>query len=266
MSYFVRVRSFLSHCKRRIKSRQLENVPFFRRFPAVGAELLRDSRTHINFDQKFVYSRLPKAGNSTVISTLYREYGDVTDRDFIETVKLGQRPPSRLAPAEIDRIVESFFVFTVVRNPFARLLSCYRDKIARPSIFRSMVSRRYLGEVDCEISLDQFLDFLSHEANLLMDAHWAPQARLLAFPMANYQLIGAVETLEDDLAKISGVLGLDGRTVSYVPHATGASNRLQALSDGQARKIATIYQCDFDLFGYSKDIGCAQDAPRCRIG
>jgi len=265
MSLFVRCRSLLSHFKRRLKARRLDRTAFFKQFPAGDAALLRDSRTHVNKDRGFVYSRLPKAGNSTVISTLYSAEGNICERDVIETIKLGQRRPSEMDAAEIAMIREHFYIFTVVRNPYARLVSCYKDKIARPSLLRSMVSRRHLGEVDCEISLDEFLDFLDQEDNLLMYAHWAPQSRLLAFPIEDYHLIGSVETLEADLAEICASLGMDNATVNYIPHATGALKHLYALSPEQVSRIADIYTSDFHQFGYSRDIDRAQDAPSARV-
>jgi hypothetical protein len=195
---------------------------------------------------------VPKAGNSTVIATLYTGKGDVSDREYIERIKKGELSASLLSSAAIDDILNNYFIFTFVRNPFSRVISCFNDKLSKPSSFRALVSRFYFSENDREISFDQFLDFISEEKNIYLDAHWAPQVDLLPFPIERYDLIGSVENMSDSLNYMMQRVVSAGGQVDYRPHATGASNKALSITDAQAQKIISIYRKDFTTLGYSE--------------
>lgn len=262
----VKLRHLLSSQKKTIQCQRLNRTPFYKKCPAGRAVFLRDSRTHINFERQFIYSRIPKAANSTVIATLYCHSGDVPTRDFIEAIKAGMRRPSELSQNETQDIISNYFAFTLTRNPYARFMSCYLDKIAKKSSFRAKAALSLTGNVNSKVTLDQFIEFLSYKNNLLMDAHWAPQVSCLAFPIKNYDLIGSVETLAEDIQRICAHLCLDRDVVSYIPHATQAQKLLYDLRPDQVAKIASIYASDFEHLGYPKDIRSAQVAPGCRKG
>lgn len=170
--------------------------------------------------------------------------------------------PSALTAEKVEEINDNYFVFSFVRNPFSRIVSCYHDKIARPGQFRELVSRFHFAKRDVNISFDEFLEFLSEEKNLYLDAHWAPQRDLLPFPLYRYNLIGSVENMSRDLQSLMSRVDQHGLQVDYRPHATGASRKVTGITEAQAEKISQIYQGDFLLFGYSQQLRDAMSPPR----
>ncbi|WP_127115962.1 sulfotransferase family protein [Shimia sediminis] len=229
-------------------------TPFFRRFPTRANIDAVDFRTLIHRDMRCVYSRIPKAANSTVVASLFVPAEQALERAVVERVKFGDIRPSDLSKGEVADICEGYFKFTVVRNPYTRLLSAHRDKIARPSATNARF-RALLGvSDDREVPLDQFLEALAGRRFLMSDAHWMPQLDLMAFPVAAYDMIGSVETLDRDLAALQGRLGVSGALRDYVPHKTGSTDARGALTPQQAAAVRMIYAKDFEGLGYGEGL------------
>lgn len=263
MRKFVRLRNFFSLRLREIRRNRISRTAFFLRVPqGSGDPLLLQSRTHINLQRKFVYSRIPKAANSTVIATIYSDDIDRFDRDVIEATKQGDKGLASLDEGEITELQERFFIFTFVRHPFVRFLSAYMDKIAKPGVYRRSVSRRINLRSDGDVSIDDFIGFLEDRKNLMLDAHWAPQATLLGFPLERYDLIGSVENFSSDLASLCRALKMDARELPYVPHATGATAGVMSLSEEQLSRVHGIYEHDFELLGYTPQLSAVGRPPK----
>lgn len=220
-------------------------MPFYQRYPYRNGISINsaDARGCIDLKAGFFCNRIPKAANSTVVTTLARiSHGEnVPSRD----AKKMYAVPSQLTREQVAEL-EHLFKFAVVRNPFTRTLSAYLDKIERwPKRNKKIRSFR------------EFLEGLQ-TGKLLTNAHWAPQATLLLLPPNHFDYFGKVESLEKDLAFIrSQLLGQ-----SYAPepvrsatgHATGAKDRLRSYYDNECIQIVqTLYKDDFDLFNYLPD-------------
>lgn len=229
--------------------------PFYRQYPYRGGISVKsaDSRGCVDTELGFFYSRIPKAANSTITSSLARiKFG----RDLAPNkAKRVFRYPSQLSRPEVARI-DSLFRFTVVRNPYTRTLSAYLDKI----------KRRFDQGRKVESSFAEFLDALAN-GRLYANAHWAPQSSLLLLPLEDFDFIGKVETLTDDLAHIHNrilrVEGLEREPVtSVLSHATGATDKLNSYYDeANIETVRTLYRQDFELLGYSPEFpGVAKPA------
>jgi len=133
----------------------------------------------------------------------------------------------------------SYFKFTMVRNPWARTYSWYKN------VIRGDMNRRRL-RVDSEITLNEFLrrfvlkDALKPQTYWLRDFHGS----------ISLDFVGHVENLETDYAIVCKRLGIaapvlerirNGRTGDYRDHFDAESIRL--VGDAYAEEIA--------LFGYS---------------
>lgn len=68
---------------------------------------------------RLLYFPIPKAGSSTIIRALAEHEGVAPEWSAFEIVR----------PKDPRAEFPNFTAFTVVRNPWARLASCYRDKI-----------------------------------------------------------------------------------------------------------------------------------------
>jgi hypothetical protein len=165
--------------------------PFYRRYPFRSPASIRsaDDRGMVDMELGFFCNRVPKAANSTVVTNLARlKFG--RDVDSPDAKKMFATP-ARLNRAEVERFA-SLFKFTVVRNPYTRTLSAYLDKIERRAVRAGKES--------------SFRDFLLQAKKtprfLYSNAHWAPQSSLMLIPVEQFDFIGKVETLDQDLAEI----------------------------------------------------------------
>ena len=217
-------------------------TPFYRRYPYRHGISINsaDARGCIDIEHGFFCNRIPKAANSTIITTLAKiSFGEEVPS---RVAKKTFRAPSQLKKGELKRLDE-LFKFAVVRNPYTRTLSAYLDKIERWPERKKKVG-----------SFQSFLHRL-HDSELYSNAHWAPQSSLLLLPSSLFDYFGKVENLNDDLAFIrSRILGEKFHpepVKSALGHATGAADKLSRFYDeGSVEMVRSLYKDDFELFNY----------------
>ncbi len=210
-----------------------------------------DARSMVAHADRYVYLRVPKAANSTVLGALLTHY-----------------PQPGLDPADVDRAkravvhfsdlgvgglaaVRSYFVFTVVRNPYARTLSAYLDKFRPDDRRLDRFGARVAAFDDGEVTFRGFCRYLAAGGEA-ENAHWMRQTRLTGLA-DRIGFVGRVESLESDIRHILGRIG--GRDAEAIPRAgpppTGAARRLHEHYDDETRRIVeAVYRVDFEAFGY----------------
>lgn len=221
-----------------------------------------DSRVAVNHEHKFMYVRIPKAANTTVVYTLYwMIHGHLPTSG-------GRGKDSFLSPRTLSfqqaRTANSdYFKFMIVRDPFGRVLSAYLDKIVfdgkpRPPEFKQLVRERLGLRDGAEISFDTFCRYLKR-GGLHDDPHWIPQeryARLIGFN--NLDFVGKTENLEDDLAQVAAAV-FPGQPYEFQQesrqHKTNAKSNLLTYYTEECEDIVReIYHKDFSLFGYDDSL------------
>lgn len=147
-------------------------------------------------------------------------------------------------------------VFSCVRNPFARALSAYLDKVEALD-HRQYSELRHTPIVNFEAFLPALVDFTPYQ----MYGHFRPQHINLNYTNIAYD---AAFFLEKP-AVIAGVVAQIDSNFSlerFAPHARGAKNKLGAYYSATAQQLVRqIYARDFELFGYSRNLEDAHDAP-----
>ncbi len=197
----------------------------------------------------FFYNRIPKAANSTVICNLavLRDKAIVASR----IAKTTFRTPSSLTRNDMPSF-ERCFKFTVVRNPYTRILSAYLDKIVREKKSATGIRKNQDGKT----TFADFCDYLN-AGGLYKNAHWAPQISLLLLPKERFDFIGKVETLQKDMRHIWQRLAPDSVNPAFqttAPHRTDAKTRVTEYLSRHCRKmISSLYKQDFEEFGYNPD-------------
>lgn len=233
--------------------------PYCRMFrPVLGFPIYR-KRNNVSHQFRYVYLRIPKAANSTVLYTLRAaETGDTSlNRDEIESLKKNHGTRlSELSRKQLNQVLGSYFKFTVVRHPFARLLSCYLDKITTtkyPTI-KSHVSKYFNKHINDYVSFDEFLFFLEKGNNIRLDGHWARQTELIVMPVTLIDYVGKVESIETDMKEITRrIYGVDKKIQNWIPHRTNSGDKLSTyVTDERIEKVFTLYRDDFLSFGYDK--------------
>ncbi len=150
----------------------------------------------------------------------------------------GLKSPKRVGLTVFHRLATAPDVlrFAFVRNPYARLVSCWLNKfcevpliLTKPSV-DSYLAWRQKNDLSLPeghtstLSFGEFINFVTMTAHDRVDAHWYLQSGLLDMPGIDLNLIGKVS----HLIKISCVcLTMCKRTTHYAPTR---SNRLTSLT------------------------------------
>jgi hypothetical protein len=155
-----------------------------------------------------------------------------------------------------------YFRFTIVRNPYERLLSCYLSKVAKNMPQRAQILALRKGipvaaamQLDDLVSFGDFLETIAQQSVRAMDGHWRPQADQLLLGVVNYDFIGRYERLADCLGYLkaqffpSSTVLIPGAT-----NSTGSSSLLGQYYDRQCvDRVQSLYADDFEIFGYDRD-------------
>lgn len=151
------------------------------------------------------------------------------------------------------------FSFAFVRNPWDRLVSCYRDKIClEVDGFTSSTIRP--GIADClagfdafrpEMPFDEFIDAVVSIPDEGADAHFHAQYTFVTNRSAEVAVdyLGRYETLAEDIARIGEQLGLPALELPRLQ--TSSPVRYQDFYDRRTRDlVAERFEIDIRLFGY----------------
>ena len=121
------------------------------------------------------------------------------------------RVQGKLAPKSTRELLESdYFIFTVVRHPFDRVLSAFRNRILRgcgqqakkhiPRILRN--TRLKYTKKGCVVSpmptFRQFVEYIISERGKDSDRHWLRYSVACAPCLVSYDAIVKLETSEED--------------------------------------------------------------------
>ncbi|PKQ06457.1 MAG: hypothetical protein CVT72_06565 [Alphaproteobacteria bacterium HGW-Alphaproteobacteria-11] len=154
--------------------------------------------------------------------------------------------------------------FAFVRNPYTRVLSAYLDKFVSKPRERERLKAaraRYLSELGFsagkEITFAEFVEAVSRQPRVEMDAHWRPQADLLALPTVKYDFVGRLESFRADFLALESFLGVDLQSLYVAKDGkkTGAANRLADYYTPEIKaQVDRIYADDFEFLGFPKEL------------
>lgn len=205
-----------------------------------------------------VYNRIRKSANTTMSAFLAElEYGAISSDPTV--VKRSIRHPYDLGWSDAKRIPD-YYSLLVVREPYARILSAWLNKLEGPAPAHF---RRFPGYgLSGPEGFEAFVRWLDN-GGLRAKRHWTPQADLLMQPVEKFSRIARVENLPHDIAGCLRDLGLDPSPASRLdsPHKveagtakiTKAADRLSAYYTDTSREIVgRLYRMDFEMFGYAR--------------
>ncbi|XP_071455015.1 carbohydrate sulfotransferase 11-like [Hetaerina americana] len=187
---------------------------------------------------------------------------------------------------EAEEAFRSTFKFMVVRHPFERLLSAYRDKLENSKVGlehgvlhfyrkygRHIVSKYRFNrtlprdtkvdenEERIEPTFREFVRYLIDEDPTRADDHWIPYYLFCTPCLLRYDAIAKVETMQRDqeyIIRSSGLLGEKGIQPRWRHQTRGgrsAGSKAKAyfsqLTAHEVMALYNKYSLDFELFGYN---------------
>lgn len=205
--------------------------------------------------EPFFYSRIPKAANTSITQTLFQHTSFRPAQARRNNPKYKFLRPLFLSKDEVDRLANSAFKFTFVRDPYSRVLSAYLDKVGR----KRHQGQRFLHWASRHRQPETFLGFCRYldAGGLYLDMHWAPQVGILCLHLEDFNFIGRVERLDHDLGVVlSQLYGVTA--AAPAPRAgtnTGASARVaEAYGDEEREIVNRLYAADFERLGYDRHV------------
>lgn len=239
----------------------------------------------VDREHAILYCPIPKAA-CTTWKAFFMELGGVAVGNDIHT----QERTSNLHLEELDLeerdfVMKNYTKFIIVRHPFTRVLSAYRNKLEPNGTYESTHSnsskkyywrnrigskilKQYRGAETAneymehperyELTFKEFVDFISTHARKpsLNDRHWQRMAEICYPCDIEYDYIAKVETLPEDSIYFLLSNGFSSHLQNYANHATNSSSLTSvlqyysSLSEESKDKLYQRYKVDFQLFDY----------------
>ncbi|XP_061707641.1 carbohydrate sulfotransferase 11 [Cydia pomonella] len=183
---------------------------------------------------------------------------------------------SSVSKQDRDYMLESYHKMIIVRNPFERLLSAYRNKLEgdTPSAkyFQDRVGRRIIRtyrqnpsneslELGNDVTFKEFALFLTNRSEELADVvnneHWQPITSLCHPCLIKYTLVGKYETLLDDSLLALHTINAAKVEFPRLARTSGTAEKLRKyfsqLDLPLIRKLYKLYKYDYKIFDYDLD-------------
>ncbi len=245
------INTLFNSIKKVISVRQKEeSSPFYCNHTTDLDKQIIENSIAISQKYQYIYTRIYKSANSTVVSSLYyAETGiEISNTEKLKKIKKNYfTKPSQLTLAEVNQLNE-YFKFTFIRNPTKRFLSCYLDKISRRnSSQRKLVESALQSQPDSEITIDQFIHYLE-SGGLRTNGHWAPQTDFLTMPIKNYNFIGKTENIDSELRIILRKLFGQSTVITVNNHSTREQAKHINLDNAIKNRLKSLYKSDYDLY------------------
>ncbi|XP_031622900.1 carbohydrate sulfotransferase 11 [Contarinia nasturtii] len=203
------------------------------------------------------------------------------DVQFLQRTKaspleLARKRFPRPSATELNEALSSSLSFLIVREPFERLLSGYRNKLeSRRNKYYKLLGDQIIKDFrkgnkrkPPGPTFTEFILFLidNYKKGQRFDEHFSPYYSFCTPCTINYTLIAKVETLQRDTEYIIRQSGLETLLLNKMPfgkkirsisnestHQTAKliNKYFSKLDDVMLRDLLKIYGPDFDLFGYN---------------
>jgi hypothetical protein len=226
---------------------------------------------HISLFSGYVFVQVSKAASSSVKWALqslefertHWRVSNVNNKFFSPHIS-----PYQIPPALLDEVFlsDKYSKTTFVRNPFARILSCYLHRVvAKPrSATNAALMRATGGRGGEDVSFDEFVEIICSQPAHEQESHWRCQAEDLCADEIEYDFVGKVENIAEDLPALIDLLyGSSAcewynrsKKVDASPMKTQSGELARGYySDQKTReRLLDRYEADFAKYSYSTNI------------
>ncbi len=207
---------------------------------------------HINHDKKLIYLSNSKVACSSIKASMYKVADEAVDYRAVHRITNAQKNYELSLPW--DKYPD-YYKFTFVRNPFARLVSCYVNKLIedRKRLGRDMAYLYFEKYLFGYLNVDKgFHDWAARVCRIpdkYADRHFVSQS-FLTHDREGHLLVNEVfkfESLSRDYEVIREKYDLEP-----LPHynKTNRGNWMDYYDEKTARRVYRRYRTDIEAFGY----------------
>ncbi|XP_055608775.1 carbohydrate sulfotransferase 11 [Uranotaenia lowii] len=195
-------------------------------------------------------------------------------------LQLARQKYPRPSVEALREAINGSISFIIVRHPFERLVSAYKDKIqyALPNSHHQKLGVRIVQKYrktpvknpeggrrgqSWYPTFAEFVNYLLdevHHPHTEIDMHWVPVTNFCTPCFFHYDVIAKFETLDEDqnyliaVAQLGAIIKAQWRNAGKGAHTNDVVMKLfSELSNDQVRQLYEYYRYDFELFGYGLD-------------
>ena len=199
---------------------------------------------YLNNEKKLAYLENCKVGSTSIINSLFGlQYAN--NPGIVHMVLQGRMKN------ELERNdgYKDYYIFTYVRNPFERMVSCYKDKIIRKNYWYRR--RGYFAFIADSTDFDDFIDNLALVPDILSDRHFRSQYSLIYKRGKKLvDFVAKIETIQDSYSKFVEEYDLPP-IENY--NSTKKDDWMDYYSLDSAKKVYRRYKNDIIKFGYEEE-------------
>lgn len=196
--------------------------------------------SHLNYcGNQGIYITMSKCANTSIKMAIKEKYG-------VDEIRVREN--------NVYRALRGKYVFTFVRNPYARVLSYYLDKIVNfdSKNYELPKEMEFMVKTNTTISFKDFVKVISLIDDDTIDYHLKSMSYLIGGVEAKEINVGKVEEFDKDWSEVVEVLGL-GKLKCLNKNRTKYS--LQKYYDKETQRLVyERYNKDFKTFEYSKEL------------
>lgn len=216
------------------------NKKAFKKLQHLRAVDTNDSYSCKPFEQtKSIFVHIPKCAGISVNKTLYGNLagGHLTINDYLYM----------FSPKDLS----SFFKFTIVRNPWDRLVSAFH--FLKNGGFDDSDKKWALENLSSFDDFDSFVRVWLNKSNIWLFDHFRPQYHYFMEKNNKVQMdfIGYFENLEEDFEFISERIGKPSRL--HKSNVSMRSDYKDYYNDATIKIVSEVYNRDIEILGYNFD-------------
>jgi sulfotransferase famil protein len=227
----------------------------------------------VSLPNRYVYISVPKAACTTLkyfIAELEHAPCHIEREPYLAVTKLSMRIHQRryigvptvieLNSALVSSLLSGesgFFIFSLVRNPFSRVVAAFENRIrlCEPGFDLTAKRRWAAAEAGADVRA-AFAGFVSTELEEIIrrsvDYHFIPQNVLLGRPVIPYTKIFQIERFSEFEQEFSAHLRGQGAVIPEITHLNRSLRRdwRHYYDQATADRVFACYEADFASFGY----------------
>ena len=221
----------------------------------------------VSKEKKFIYVGLPKCATRSISHMLYHSNSEVLlgkrhQRAVEEKMKSpwtqGFYIEQNKSFCESLENFKSYYKFTFVRNPYARLVSCWKDKIDKEKKYNfDSVGGRYQFKKFNHLRglpFEEFIEYItSSEKKLKEDKHWAPFYRVI--PPWEIYYTGRIESFQKDVSYIFKKLSIKTKKSFFIKEGKNQTEHdhfSKYYNKKTKNLVAEAYEADFTRYNYKQ--------------
>lgn len=239
---------------------------------------------YLSKPESLVWCKVPKAGSSTWTFNFLKLAGIENNGQKIHKALRDHFPKQ-----SNNKVMQGTFRFMVVRHPFERILSAYRDKLedlsrdleARDGYYYTRYGKAIVSEyrkkknnapnekLDMknnvtnerpEPTWKEFITYLLSTPVTKYDEHWTPIWMLCSPCIVRYDVIAKMETFSEDTMFTIAQAGLGNKLSVEWKHRTGTGGSSDTIAEyfsqltkSEVAALFSKYRLDFELYGYDPE-------------